>query len=87
MTTYISESEVSIKIGTKVIIDKSSLVVNANTHYGLVGPNGCGKTSLLNYIHDKLPEYLKTYVVDQHIIFNSPDQTVLDFMLRANQKI
>ena len=87
MTTYISESEVSIKIGTKVIIDRSSLVVNANTRYGLVGPNGCGKTSLLNYIHDKLPEYLKTYVVDQHITFDSPDQTVLDFMLRANQKI
>ena len=58
MTTYISDHEVSIKIGTKIIIDKSQLIVNANVHYGLVGQNGCGKTTLLNYIVEHLPSYI-----------------------------
>ena len=87
MGTLISEEKLSIKIGNKLIIDESKLVINENVRYGIVGPNGSGKSTLINYIMSHLPENIQAYMVDQHIQFNSPDQTVLDFMLRANPKI
>jgi len=87
MVTYISEKKVSIKLGAKLIIDESELIVNEGVRYGLVGPNGCGKSTLLNYIIDNLPSEVPAYMVDQHIVFDSIDQTVLDFMLRANNAI
>lgn len=87
MTTLISEEKLSIKLGNKIIIDDSKLVVNENKRYGIVGPNGCGKSTLLNYIITHLPENTQAYMVDQHIEIESDTQTVLDFMLRADQKI
>ena len=87
MTTIISEDKMSIKIGAKVIVDNSKLVVNENQRYGIVGPNGCGKSTLVNYIMTHLPENMQAYMVDQHIEIESDDQTVLDFMLRANKNI
>lgn len=87
MTTIISEENLSIKIGAKVIIDESKLVVNENQRYGIVGPNGCGKSTLINYIMTHLPEDMQAYMVDQHIEIASVDQTVLDFMLRADDTI
>ena len=41
-------------IGKKIIIHDSNLTINAKTHYGLVGQNGCGKTTLLKYIENNL---------------------------------
>ena len=87
MATYISEKKVSIKLGNKLIFDESELIVNESIRYGLVGPNGCGKSTLLNYIIDNLPNEVPAYMVDQHIVFDSEDQTVLDFMLRADTSI
>jgi ATP-binding cassette subfamily F protein 1 len=87
MATYISEKKASIKLGAKTIIDESELIVNSGVRYGLVGPNGCGKSTVLNYIIEHLPEEVPAYKVDQHITFDSEDQTVLDFMLRANSTI
>jgi ATP-binding cassette subfamily F protein 1 len=87
MTTLISEEKLSIRLGNKLIIDESKLVINENIKYGLVGPNGCGKSTLLNYIITNLPSNIEAYIVDQHIQIHSTEQTVLDFMLRANSKI
>jgi ATP-binding cassette subfamily F protein 1 len=87
MTTLISEDNLSIKIGNKIIIDNSKLVVNENKRYGIVGSNGCGKSTLINYIMTHLSENIQAYMVDQHIEIASNDQTVIDFMLRANQKM
>lgn len=87
MTTLISEDNLTIKIGNKIIIDNSKLVLNENRRYGIVGPNGSGKSTLLNYIVTHLPEDRQAYTVDQHIEIISEDQTILDFMLRANDKI
>ena len=46
MNTFISKSNLTIKMGSKIIIDNSDLVIRQNMRYGLVGLNGCGKTSL-----------------------------------------
>ena len=42
----------SISIGSKKLFVDSELVL-ANGVYGLIGKNGCGKTTLLNMIKNK----------------------------------
>jgi len=82
----LSIADITIKQGPKIIIDSSDIIINYGVHYGLVGPNGCGKTTLLNFIIDNIDPNIKSYVVNQDIVIE-PNQTVLDFMLRADLKI
>jgi len=85
--TLISDHSVTIKLGNKVILLDSTIVINENQHYAIVGPNGCGKSTLLDYIKNVMPPLINVYKVEQHIVFDTPEQTVLDFMLHADEKI
>ena len=84
MTTLLSEEDITIER----LIYSSKIIINSNSRIGLVGTNGCGKTTLLNYIsnHPSLVNYDK-HIVDQHIIYESDNQTVLDYMLQTNMSI
>ena len=84
MTTLLTEENITIDR----LIYSSKIVINSNSRIGLVGSNGCGKTTLLNYIynHPSLVDYDK-YIVDQHIEYESESQTVLDYMLQTNMAI
>ena len=87
MSTLLAEHNLTINCGPKIIVQDSKLIINQGIHYGIVGPNGCGKSTILNYIIEHLPLNISSYMVDQHIIIESSEQTVLNFMLRANSKI
>lgn len=87
MTTLLVEHDITIKCGSKLIISNSDLILNENIHYGIVGPNGCGKSTLISYIVEKLDPLILTYVVDQHTKIDNENQNVFDFMLRANMAI
>ncbi len=76
----------SIKFGAKLIIDESQVIINKGDRIGLVGPNGCGKSSLLEYILINIDPHIKIYYMKQDIELLE-DQTVMDFMLRANMEI
>ncbi|HEY4670066.1 MAG TPA: ATP-binding cassette domain-containing protein, partial [Tepidiformaceae bacterium] len=41
---------ISKELGGRTILDGVSFVVNAGEPAGLVGPNGCGKTTLLRIV-------------------------------------
>ena len=43
----------SISIGSKKLFNDSELVLSAGHIYGLIGMNGCGKTTLLNMIENQ----------------------------------
>ena len=64
MSTLIVQNNLSIKLGHKLIIDDSKLIVNENIKYGIVGPNGCGKSTLVDYIINNLPENIQAYMVN-----------------------
>lgn len=89
MSTLISIQDLTIRLGPKLIIESSKLVINTNTKYGLVGPNGCGKSTLIDWIVQELEKTQSTSpcVVNQHIQIDDQSQTVLDYMLRADLSI
>lgn len=47
----VTSKDIHISFGSKVIFDKLELQLYPGEKVGLVGPNGCGKTTLLNIIH------------------------------------
>jgi ATP-binding cassette subfamily F protein 3 len=47
-------SNIIMSYGDQVILDHVSFTVNAGERLGLVGPNGCGKTTLLDIIGGRL---------------------------------
>ncbi|WP_339146413.1 MULTISPECIES: ABC-F family ATP-binding cassette domain-containing protein [unclassified Sutcliffiella] len=46
--------EVSLQYGKKVIFDKVNLLIKQKDRIGIVGPNGVGKSSMLNILAQKL---------------------------------
>lgn len=51
--TAISGRSVSLKAGDRVLLNKSDFVLPTGTRTALMGPNGCGKTTLLRAIADE----------------------------------
>ncbi len=56
--TILEFDRVGVEIGERLLFKDFSLKVVANQRYGILGPNGCGKTTLLSSIAKKL---LPTY--------------------------
>lgn len=79
---------VDIVYGKLVVLENTKLVVQYGQHYGLIGKNGIGKTSLLNAIASRqllIPEALDIIYVRQE----EPESntTVLDTLLASNVKL
>jgi ATP-binding cassette subfamily F protein 1 len=77
---------ITIEINGKVLINESELTINSNTKYFLVGHNGCGKTTLLNYIYTKLKDSVDILLIEQDIKINN-GETIYDFILNANKEL
>ena len=88
MSILLNEDNLTIKLGSNTIINDSKLIINSNSRIGIVGSNGCGKSTLINYIYNHLSLInINKHIVNQHIVYDSKEQTVLDFMLRTNINI
>ena len=79
---------VNISFGKLVILQDTKLVVNYGEHYGLVGKNGIGKTSLLNAIENKslkVPDDLDIIYVKQE----EPEtkMSVIETLLMSNSEL
>ena len=70
LRTYYSDN-IEIDINGKKIICESNIVINSNTKYFVMGYNGCGKTTLLKYIYNKLKDNLDILMIDQDIEIES----------------
>ena len=77
----ISISPFTIRYGKHIIIDDSKLVIKYGEHYGFVGKNGIGKTSVLSKICDIVPEYEYIYVKQEEPESNI---SVLENLLSAD---
>ncbi len=46
----LSLENLDVKVGERAILHDISFAVNAGEVVGIIGPNGCGKTTLLNAV-------------------------------------
>ncbi|XWV26091.1 ATP binding cassette sub family F [Tupanvirus soda lake] len=79
---------VNIAFGKLIILQNTRLVIQYGEHYGLVGKNGIGKTSLLNAIASKqieIPEKLDIIYVKQEE--PESDSNVIETLLSSNEKL
>lgn len=83
----IAKSIINIKIGEKILLENTEFKLAYGKKYGLLGPNGCGKTTLLNNIISKsfdIPQNLDIYCVEQQVEFNN--KPIYRFVLDSNKK-
>ena len=50
MSTILSASEISVHYGERAVIDAATLGIEEGDRIGLVGRNGCGKTTFLRIL-------------------------------------
>ena len=50
MSTIINATDVVVRYGDRTILDKATLAINEGDRLGLVGRNGCGKTTFLKIL-------------------------------------
>src|ERR1700733_6585057 len=79
---------ITIEFGKLKILDDTTLIIQYGEHYGLVGKNGIGKTSLLNAIYNRqinIPEKTDMIYVKQE----EPESelSVIDIILSSNEEI
>lgn len=80
------QDDVSITLGNKKIVNQSEIVITKDTKYCIIGPNGVGKTTLMNHIYDKIKNKVNVLYITQTENIND-ECTIFEYMLKANQKI
>lgn len=50
MTTLLTATELTVRYNTRLVLDRATLAVNEGDRIGLVGRNGCGKTTFLRLL-------------------------------------
>lgn len=77
----------TINAHNKLLFENASLHINQGAKYGLVGPNGQGKTTLLKMIalgELKIPPKIDNLYVEQEVV--ADDTRAVDAVLKADKK-
>lgn len=73
---------------SKLLVEKSDLKITKNNSYGLIGPNGCGKTTLIKCILKRLiKSHEDINIVEVEQTFKSSDETLYNTVLQMNDKL
>ena len=86
--TDIKVQNLTIRAKGKILLDRTNLTVTAGRRYGLAGPNGKGKSTLLRMIARRqvpVPEGLDVLLVEQEIV--GDDRTALAAVVAADAKL
>ena len=86
--TDIKVQNLTIRAKGKILLDRTNLTVAAGRRYGLAGPNGKGKSTLLRMIARRqvpVPEQLDVLLVEQEIV--GDDRTALEAVVAADAKL
>lgn len=86
--TDIKVQNLTIRAKGKILLDRTSLTVAAGRRYGLAGPNGKGKSTLLRMIARRqvpVPEQLDVLLVEQEVA--GDDRTALEAVVAADARL
>ena len=87
----ININNLTLQIGSRVLLDKSSVLISHGQKVGIVGKNGCGKSTLFKALQDlqtdeiQISSHLKTAYVEQTIIDTSV--SVMDYVLSKDVEL
>jgi len=76
----------SLAYGSKILLNNTNMRLKRGFKYGLMGPNQCGKTTLLRAISNEQvegfppPEELRTIFMETDISVDDADYTVLEYI-------
>ncbi|HBZ16248.1 MAG TPA: ABC transporter ATP-binding protein [Pantoea sp.] len=88
--------DVNYSVGGKILVKDFSTQVQRGDKIALIGPNGCGKTTLLRLMLDQLKAdsgrvhcgtKLEIAYFDQHRAELDPDRTVMDNLAEGKQEV
>jgi ATPase subunit of ABC transporter with duplicated ATPase domains len=87
--------QLSMRFGAKILFKNVALQFNPGNHYGLIGANGCGKSTLIKILTGEitpesgqitLPQQLRLGSLQQdHYIYK--DELILNVVLRGKKKL
>ena len=66
--------EVNIQLGNKNIVQDSLITIDKDIKYAIIGPNGIGKTTLMNHIYNNLKD-------DYHVLYTK-NKTVTELLVQ-----
>lgn len=78
--------QVTIALGSKKIVNDCEIVITRDTKYGILGPNGVGKTTLMNFIYEKIKDKINVLYITQTENIND-DCTIYEYMLKSDQNL
>lgn len=86
---------VSKEFGSQVVLDSVSFEINPNDKWGLVGANGCGKTTLLKILIGEEKASRGSFVFDEEArigyvpqsVTCPDDVTILDYLLKEHKQV
>lgn len=85
---------ISVSVGTRTLLENASVSAFSGDKIGIIGPNGCGKTTLLNAILGNIPvdsgEVILAKNIDMVYVKQEMDDTsvrLLDFVISADRQL
>ena len=90
----ISLTEIELRRGTKVLLNQAQLVIHPGQHIGIIGANGCGKSSLFKLLLGSLsPDAGDLFIPKDWRIAHmaqelaSSDKSALEFVLDGDPEL
>ena len=80
----IKVSSFSLSLYGRMLVEDTSLELNYGQRYGLLGRNGCGKSSLLKVIANReipLPDHIDTYLLEEEA--KPSEATALEYVINS----
>lgn len=82
----LSLQDFTLKVGPKTLFESSSLKLGRGIRYGLIGKNGCGKSSLIKqFTYLCSDEKLRVLYVEQELILD--ERKPVDYIMDSNKKL
>src|SRR5271154_5732014 len=89
----ITLNKISKSFGSKVLFDDVTITFNAGNRYGLTGPNGCGKSTLMKIMMGLEEPTSGTVTLPDHVgllrqnIEDFAEFKALDVVIMGNQRL